>query len=197
LIDRYLEEVEADIVVGDSVAGARMLTEHLISLGHQRIAMINGPLSLSSARDRLRGFEETLRLHGIQPDPELIVMGNYTRSGGRRGMQQLLVLPAEKRPSAIFAGNNAICIGVIETLREAQLSVPQNMALVCFDDIEWVSTIYPFLTVVSQPARTFGTIAAQYLLDRLDGADSWQPRKTVLTPELIVRLSCGAQLNHK
>jgi LacI family transcriptional regulator len=68
------------------------------------------------------------------------------------------------------------------------------MALVCFDDLEWASEIYPFLTVVSQPARTFGTIAAQFLLERLASADGWQPRKVVLTPELIVRISCGAQL---
>jgi LacI family transcriptional regulator len=194
LIDRYLDDVAADVVIGDSVAGAQMLTEHLISLGHKRIAIVNGPMSLSSARDRFRGFTETMRRHGIRPDPKLIIESNYKRSGGQRAIQQLLTLSPEERPTAIFAGNNSLCVGIIEALRKAQLRVPEDYSLVCFDDIEWASAIYPFLTVVSQPARTFGTVAAQFLLDRLGSVDSWQPRKTVLMPEMIVRVSCGAQL---
>jgi LacI family transcriptional regulator len=194
LIDRYLDGVSADVVIGDSVAGARLLTEHLITLGHQRIAMINGPSSISSARDRLRGFVETLRAHGIEPDPQLIIESNYKRSGGYRAIQQLLALPGQP-PTALFAGNNSLCVGMVEALREAHYRIPEDIALVCFDDIEWASAIYPFLTVVSQPARTFGTIAAQFLLDRLDGSESWQPRKTILMPEMIVRVSCGAQLH--
>jgi LacI family transcriptional regulator len=192
LVDRYIDNVPADVVIGDSVIGARMLTEHLLKLGHQRIAMINGPRTVSSARDRQRGFEETLWDHGIEPVPALIKESNYRRSGGYQATQELLTLPPELRPTAIFAGNNAICIGTLKALREAQIQVPEDMALVCFDDLEWASEIYPFLTVVSQPARSFGTIAAQFLLERLTNADSWQPRKVVLTPELIVRLSCGA-----
>jgi LacI family transcriptional regulator len=119
---------------------------------------------------------------------------NYTREGGYRATQQLLTLQPEERPTAIFACNNFLGIGVIEALRDAQLEVPRDMAVVCFDDIEFASALHPFLTVLAQPARTFGSIATQLLLERLDGAETSLPHKVVLPPTLIVRASCGAQL---
>lgn len=194
LIDREIEGISADVVMGDSVGGARQLTEHLISLGHQRIALVNGQLDVPTARDRLRGYEDALRAHGIAPQPALQKECTYRRDGAHKGMRQLLALPPDQRPTAILAANNFIGIGVIETLREANLRVPEDIAVVCFDDIELASALDPFLTVASQPARTFGTIAAQFLFERLDHAAADQPRKVVLTPELIVRRSCGAQL---
>jgi LacI family transcriptional regulator len=193
LIDRDYEGTHADIVMGDSVGGARMLTEHLVKLGHRRIAIITGPLDLSTARDRLRGYEEVLGEHGIALDPSLIVQSTYKRDGGRDAARRLLALPPEARPSAVVAGNNFLGVGVIEALREAAVRVPDDMAVVCFDDIELASALTPFLTVVAQPARTFGTIAAQFLLDRLDGTDHPPRRKVVLPPELIVRVSCGSK----
>jgi len=106
----------------------------------------------------------------------------------------LLELPCERWPTAIFAGNNFLAIGVLEALREANVAVPDAMAVVSFDDIELASALHPFLTVVAQPARTFGTIAMQFLLDRLGGEEDAPPRKVVLPPELIVRRSCGVEL---
>jgi LacI family transcriptional regulator len=194
LIDRALEGVNADTVIGDSVGGARTLTQHLIKLGHRRIALVNGPLEVPTARDRQRGYLEALREYGIDPQPSLIVTSTYKRDGGYRAAQQLLALPPAQRPTAIFASNNFLGVGTIEALREAALAVPQDMAVVCFDDIELASAIYPFLTVVAQPARTFGTIAAQFLLERLEGSEPSPPRTVVLPPELIVRVSCGAAL---
>jgi LacI family transcriptional regulator len=192
LIDRTIDGVQADTVVGDSVGGARMLTEHLIGLGHRRIALINGSAEVSTARERRRGYVEGLRLHGIEAHPELIAEGNFKREGGRRAAKQLLALPPDERPTAILADNNFHAIGAIEVLRDAGVVVPDDMALVCFDDTELVSAIQPFLTVVSQPARTFGTIGMQFLLERLDGGETQPPRKVVLPPELTVRISCGA-----
>lgn len=193
LIDRTIEGVTADLVVGDNVGGARTLTEHLIGLGHQRIALINGSSEVSTARERRRGYLEALRLHGIEARPELIAEGDFKREGGVRGARRLLALPPEQRPTAIFADNNFHAIGAIEVLRENGLAVPDDMALVCFDDTELVSAIQPFLTVVSQPARTFGTIGMQFLLERIDGAETQSPRRVVLPPELTVRISCGAR----
>lgn len=194
LIDRAIEGVQADCVVGDSVGGARTLTHHLLTLGHRRIAMIHGPAAVQTAMDRRQGYEEALRAHGVAPDPTLMVEGNFKRDGGYRAARQLLALPLEQRPTAVFADNNFHAIGLIEALREAQLRVPDDMAVVCFDDIELASALHPFLTVAAQPARTFGTIAMQFLLERLDGAESPPPRKVVLPPEFIVRESCGARL---
>jgi len=194
LIDRAIEGVSADTVIGDSVGGARTLTEHLILLGHRRIALVNSAPEVPTARDRRSGYLQTLRTYGIEPRQELIIVGQYTRESGYQAARKLLALPPEQRPTAIFATNNFIGVGVIEALREAQLAVPEDIAVVCFDDIELASALAPFLTVAAQPARTFGTIAMQFLLERLDGGEVVPPRKVVLPPALIVRISCGAQL---
>jgi len=194
LIDRAIEGVAADVVMGDSVGGARMLTEHLIKLGHRRIALVNGSREVPTARDRLRGYEQALHTYGIELQPMLVVESNYKREGGYQAARELLALPQEHQPTAILAANNFLGVGVIEALRAAQVDVPHDIAVVCFDDLELASALYPFLTVVAQPARPFGTLAMQFLLDRLDGSETSPPRKVVLPPELIVRRSCGVHL---
>jgi len=194
LIDRDVEGIQADAVVGDSIGGARILTEHLIRLGHRRIGLVTGPLDVSTARDRLQGYQEALRTHSIEVDHTLVVESDYKRQGGFRAAHQLLALPSGQRPSAVVASNNFMGVGLIEALREARLKVPDDIAVVCFDDLELASALDPFLTVVAQPARTFGTVATQLLLERLGGAESLPRRKIVLPPELIVRVSCGARL---
>ncbi|GAC1384531.1 MAG: substrate-binding domain-containing protein [Herpetosiphon sp.] len=194
LIDRDVEGIESDIVEGDNILGSRVLTEHLLRLGHHRIALASGPHTVSTARDRRVGYEQALRAWQIKPDPLLLFESEYTRSGGRSSSEQLLQLPVEQRPTAIVAANNFLAIGVIEGLRAAHIDVPRDMAVVSYDDIELASALHPFLTVVAQPARTFGTIAMQFLLDRLDGNDDPSPRTVVLPPQLIVRESCGTGL---
>ncbi|MDQ5851701.1 MAG: LacI family transcriptional regulator, partial [Chloroflexota bacterium] len=184
LIDRDVEGVQADAVVGDSVGGARMLTEHLIALTHRRIGLVAGPLEVSTARDRLRGYQEALRAHHIALDGTLVVESDYKRQGGYRAAQQLLALPIGQRPSAVLASNNFLAVGVIEGLRAARVKVPEDIAVVCFDDLELASALDPFLTVAAQPARTFGTVATQFLLERLEGTESLPRRKVVLPPEL-------------
>jgi LacI family transcriptional regulator len=193
LVDRDVEGVASDTVIGDNIGGARTLTHHLLSHGHRRIALINGQRDVATARDRQRGYEQALRDYQLAPDPALIVESHYDRDGGFRAMQYLLALPAEQRPTAVFAANNFLAVGVIEALRAARLTIPDDMKLVAFDDIELVSAIYPFLTVMAQPVRSFGTIAAQFLFERLGGDGGPQVRRAVLTPQLIVRLSCGTQ----
>jgi LacI family transcriptional regulator len=97
-------------------------------------------------------------------------------------------------PTAIFAVNNIAVVGVVEAARARELDIPGDLALVCFDDIEHISRIYPFLTVMAQPAETFGTIAAQLLLDRLASRVAQRPRRVVLPADFIVRQSSGAAL---
>ncbi len=195
LIDRDLPGINADTVTGDNIAGAKLLIQHLLSLGHRRIALVNAASDISTNRDRQRGYEAALREQGIEPLPVLVSANSYRRDSAHRVVHELMELPPQQRPTALFAGNNVLAIGVIEALRAAQVKVPEDMAVVCFDDIELASALDPFLTVVAQPVRSFGTIAMQFLLERLQGEAEPQPRKVVLTPELIVRRSCGAQLN--
>ncbi len=105
-------------------------------------------------------------------------------------MQQLLAL--DERPTAVFTVNNLVGLGAIEAVRAANLEVPDDIALVCFDDIEYASRLYPFLTVMEQPAETFGTLSVQLLLERIERRAPERSRVVVLPAEFVVRRSCGA-----
>jgi LacI family transcriptional regulator len=192
LIDRTVPGVECDTVLGDSAGGARRLVEHLISLGHARIGFIVESDEVSTARDRRRGYEEALVAAGLPVDPNLVSHTTVDPDGGFEGMRQLLAL--EQRPTAVFTVNNLVALGAIEAVRDAGLEVPDNVALVCFDDIEYASRLYPFLTVMAQPAETFGTLGTQLLVERIEGRGPERSRLVVLPAEFIVRKSCGAHL---
>ncbi len=190
LVDRTVPRVESDVVVGDNVAGARGLVEHLTALGHRRIGFIVESDEVSTARERHQGYVEGLRTAGLQADSNLIVRASVDPGGGFEGMRRLLEL--ENRPTAVFTVNNLVALGAIEAVRANGLEVPDDVALVCFDDIEYASRMYPFLTVMAQPAETLGTLATQLLLDRVEGRAPRQRRVVVLAPEFVVRRSCGA-----
>ena len=190
LIDRTIRGVDADVVVGDNVGGARRLVEHLISLGHRRIGFIVESDDVSTARDRRAGYETALQGAGLPVDPRLVVRTTVDPAGGFDGMQRLLA--RDDRPSAVFTVNNLVALGAIEAVRAAGLEVPDDVALVCFDDIEFASRLYPFLTVMAQPAETLGSLGAQLLLERIDGRARYHGRTVVLPAEFIVRKSCGA-----
>jgi LacI family transcriptional regulator len=190
LIDRTVPGVESDVVLGDSVSGARQLVEHLVSLGHRRIGFIVESDEVSTARDRRRGYESALADAGIPIDPTLITNATVDPSGGYEGMRRLLEL--ENPPTAVFTVNNLVALGAIEAVRAAGLEVPDDVALVCFDDIEYASRLYPFLTVMEQPAEAFGTLGTQLLLDRIAGRSPERSRVVVLPAEFVMRKSCGA-----
>jgi LacI family transcriptional regulator len=190
LIDRTIPGVDCDVVLGDSTAGGRTLVEHLISLGHRRIGMIVEHENVSTARDRRAGYVAALERAGIALDPTLVVRVKADPQGGLEGMGTLLRL--EERPTAVFTVNNLVAIGAIEAVRAEGLEVPDDIALVCFDDIEYASRLYPFLTVMLQPAETFGTLGTQLLLDRIEGRRHDPTRMVVLPADFVVRKSCGA-----
>jgi LacI family transcriptional regulator len=193
LIDRSIAGFDGDLVQGDSLAGSRQLVEHLIDLGHRRIGMITEGLEVSTARDRLQGYRDALVGRGLPLDDALVANSSaIDPKVARESTLQLLDL--DDPPTAIFAVNNIAVVGVVEAARERELDIPRDLALVCFDDIEHVSRIYPFLTVMAQPAETFGTIATQLLIDRL-GSNVERRRRTVVLPaDFIVRQSSGAAL---
>ena len=190
LIDRVVAGVDADAVLGDSVGGARHLVEHLIGLGHRRIGLIVESDEVSTARDRRRGYEQALEQAGLPLLPELVVRSTVDPHGGFAGMQQLLGL--DDRPTAVFTVNNLVALGAVDAVRAAGLDVPRDVALVCFDDIEYASRLYPFLTVMMQPAQTLGTLGTQLLLERIQHRGPTRPRVVVLPAEFVVRRSCGA-----
>jgi LacI family transcriptional regulator len=192
LLDRHIDGWDVDSVCGDSISGARALVQHLIGLGHKRIAMISGPAGTSTAEDRVVGYLAALDAAGIPVDRRLIRRGEYRATVGQDLMAQ--VLDEGLAPTAVFAANNAIAIGVIAAMEERGLSVPHDIALVCYDDLPTASRFFPFLTVVAQPAYDMGVNAAQLLLSRLGSEVNLQPRQVVLPSRLVVRHSCGTTL---
>jgi LacI family transcriptional regulator len=193
VVDRCIDGWDTDTVQGDSLSGAHALAKHLIGLGHRRIAIISGPHNTSTAEDRVTGYCIALAEAGIASDPRLIKRGEFRTSSGEE--LAYLLLDENPRPTAIFAANNAIAMGVIDAAAKRGLRIPQDLALVCFDDLPSISHLFPFLTVVVQPVYEMGVNAAQLLLNRLDAAAPLDPRHIVLPTCMIVRYSCGAKLH--
>jgi LacI family transcriptional regulator len=191
LVDRTVSAVDADAVLGDSADGARRLVEHLLALGHRRIGFVVERDEVSTARDRRLGYEAALEAAGVPVDGALVAEASADPAGGFDGMSRLLEL--DERPTAVFTVNNLVAVGAIEAVRAAGLEVPDDVALVCFDDIEYASRLYPFLTVMEQPAETFGTLGTQLLLERVEQRGPERSRVVVLPGEFVVRKSCGAR----
>jgi LacI family transcriptional regulator len=192
LIDRRVDGFKADRVYGDSRTGARLLVDHLIGLGHRRIALINGPSTISSAQDRAAGYRESLEQHDIAVEDDLLFQGDFKQESGYRLTRQALA--GDPPPTAIFAANNFIALGVLQALYESGRRVPEDVALVCIDDVPFLSAIDPFLTVAAQPAYEMGEWAARLLIERLTTQRTARTREVVLAPQLIIRRSCGQEL---
>ncbi len=187
ILDRAVPGIESDIVLGDSKQGARNLVEYLIGLGHRRIALVNGSLDVSTARLRYEGYAEALQLHGISLDDELVVHKSYREYKDEDQLERLLKHAAP--PTAIFAANNFLAVGVINALRKRGIRVPEDMSVVCFDDLDLSSALEPFLTVAAQPAYQFGAMGIQLLVERIQGSAVPEPRKLILPSELVIRSS--------
>lgn len=181
---------DASYIDVDNVGGARMATEHLIRLGHRRIATIAGPMDTVAGQDRLTGYRQALETRRIPVPDELIVEGDFAESSGHAAAKQLL----PTSPTAIFAASDMMAIGALKAAREAGLQIPQDMALVGFDDVPLASLIEPALTTVRQPIERLGSMAVEILLDILEngGNGGSSTHRVVLPTELVVRASCGS-----
>jgi LacI family transcriptional regulator len=188
LLDRTLPDTDCDHVISDNVAGAKRLVEHLIAVGHRRIAHFTESDDVSTGRDRLEGYRQALEAANIPISEDLIFRTTTDRIGGYRAAQLMLHLDA--LPTAIFTVNNMTALGAVQALRERGLSVPEEIGLVCFDDVEHLAVLSPFLTVVDQPGETFGSLGAQLLFERISGKAGNRSRRIVLQADLIVRQSC-------
>jgi LacI family transcriptional regulator len=188
LIDRALPDVECDVVVSDNVNGARRLVDHLIAVGHRVIAHITDAEDTWTGRERLQGYREALAANGIEFRSELVVRTTVDRIGGFRAAQEILT--RHPLPTAIFTVNNMTAVGAMQALRERGMSVPEQMGLVCFDDVEHLVVLSPFLTVVDQPSETLGSLGAQLLLERMSGKANELARRITLKTDLVVRRSC-------
>jgi LacI family transcriptional regulator len=205
-IDRRLEGIACPAVLADNENGSYEAVSHLIGLGHRRIGIVVGLLGVTSTTERLRGYQKALAEHGLPFDKELVLPGKSKVESGREAALQLLALTA--RPSAIFATNNQMTIGVMRALHEQGVRCPDDMAVVGFDDFEWASAFRPLLTTVAQPVYDMGRVAAETLIERIrnkgetgdkggagvTGKADRAGAKQVITLgcTLVVRESCGA-----
>jgi LacI family transcriptional regulator len=189
VIDRRLDGWTVDSVRGDSVGGARSLIEHLLHLGHRSIAVITGPRGASTAEDRVAGYCLALRKAGLEFNPGFVSWGEFRVASGERLTAKLL--DDGLHPDAIFAANNLIALGVLECLLKRGLRVPQDIALVCFDEMADAARLFQFFTVASQPAYEIGAAAATQLIDRIQGVVVGPPREQILPAHLALRYSCG------
>jgi LacI family transcriptional regulator len=186
VLDRRFPLKEIDLVRCDSVGGAYDLTKHLLEFGHRHIALITGRENHTTASDRVEGYLKALDEAGLS-DTQQIIWGEYTQQSGYENTVQ--IIQSHPRPTAIFAANNFIAIGMMRALRDAGLRVPEDMSVVAFDDLPAAITIDPFFTVAAQPAYEMGRKATELLLSRLenDGPEGYQ--EIVLPVEIIVRKS--------
>ncbi|MFC4565882.1 LacI family DNA-binding transcriptional regulator [Nocardiopsis mangrovi] len=176
-----------DIVRSDDAAGVASVVHHLVERGYRRIAFINGEETAEPGRLRIAGYRLGLSEAGLAYDSRLVHTGTFTRDGGMTGAEALL--RGDARPDAIVCANDLIAVGAMDALRRRGLSIPGDIALTGYDDIEAAALLSPSLTTVHNPAREIGRSCARLLLDRLaDGYDG-PPRDVVLPNRLIPRES--------
>lgn len=183
------EDPQVSFVDVDNVAGAYTAVTHLVRLGRRRIALITGPSGSLAAEDRKRGYLNALLERWVPVNEGLIVHGDFTATSSYQAMQRLL--PYE--PDAVFVASDSMALGAMRALREAGKRVPDEVALVGFDDLPQAATSDPPLTTIRQPIQRTGLLAVEMLIDILEnGADP--PRRVILPTELVIRASCGSGL---
>jgi DNA-binding LacI/PurR family transcriptional regulator len=189
-IDLSPGDLSVDLVTVANARGARAAVRHLINLGHTRIGLISGPLHFSTAQERRAGYEQELTAAGLPLGADLVQLGAFREAGGHAAMRALLDLP--EPPTAVFVANNLMTLGAIKAIHERGLRIPDDVAIIGFDDMPWADSLQPPLTVVAQPTYELGATAARLLLARLREPE--RPiRRIVLETALVVRSSCGAK----
>jgi LacI family transcriptional regulator len=183
-----LDEPARMVVTNDSL-GAAEAARHLAELGHTRVAFISGPDSFRSSHERGRGFAEGLAEHGLKLDPAYVRRGAYTFESGVAAAADLLAL--SNPPTAIFAGNDEMAIGVMKAARDRGLDVPFDLSIVGFDDLPMASRVWPNLTTVRLPVRDMGRMAAEKLTARSRGLDPTALDQPEIIPSLVVRDSAA------
>jgi LacI family transcriptional regulator len=195
LYGRYPADDVSYVTVDDRVSACNVVS-HLLRIGHKRVGTIAGPQHMFEAQDRLAGYFDALRDFGLPKSPELVVEGDWSEASGYAAMRRLLAANAD----AVFAANDSMALAALRALKEQGVRVPEDIALVGFDDIPAAAAADPPLTTVRQPIRRLGEVATQTLLELIE-QPSGPPRRVILPTELVVRSSCGstgdAERNHR
>jgi len=187
-------DLAADAVLVDNVTGARRGVEHLIRLGHRNIAIIMMGRGVPTHLERLEGYRRALAEYGIDARPDFVQQTEPTMADAYSVTLQLLA--SADPPTAIFATNARLTLGVMAAINSRGLSCPEDISVVGHDGLDWQTVFRPRLTIVEQPASLMGTRAAEMLVQRITGVLGGDPRRIVLNPELVVRESCGVYREH-
>ena len=171
----------------DNLQGGTQATLHLLRLSRKRVATVTGPQNMVPGLDRYQGYLSALSERNIPFQPELVAEGDFTEAGGYMAMRQLL--PAN--PDAVFAASDMMAQGAIRAIKEAGLRVPEDIAVIGYDDMPSAPLFDPPLTTIRQPVQKLGMLAVETLIDIIQHPNG-SPRRILLSPELIIRTSCGA-----
>jgi LacI family transcriptional regulator len=186
-LDRPLQGLENDCAIVENEPGAFAATDHLIQHGRRRIAFLGGSESIFTYAMRLEGYRRAMAAAGAA---EMINLVNPTVEGALADTRRLLT--GRHRPDAILCVNNRVTVGALTALVQMGVTIPDELALVGFDDFELADVFHPPLTMVRQPAIALGMNAATLLIDRIEGRETGAPRTIVLPVELMIRDSCGS-----
>ena len=188
-IDRSPGGLEVDLVCSNNREGMRQAVNHLLSLGYREVALLNGPEGINVTRERLGGYEDALRSAGVGVREGLIIHSDFRQQGGYEAMGRFLDMG--RPPRSVVVANNLMTLGALQAIHERGVRIPEDIAVVCFDDMPWAISLRPPLTAVAQPAEELGAAAAQLLLERLKNPQRLV-RQVILPTRLMVRASCGA-----
>ncbi len=186
-VDRGLTGKDVDVVVVNNRDGAYVAVDHLIKSGYKRIAYISGQKQIPSSKYREMGYRDAIEDNGMQVDVELIKYGDSKHGSGVELCEELL--SGANPPDAIFTGNNLITLGALETIHKRELRIPEDVAIVGFDDMMWSISLNPPLSAVRQPAYEIGKRACELLIQRISDPKR-SPIQMTLNTKLILRKSC-------
>jgi LacI family transcriptional regulator, galactose operon repressor len=189
LVNRFSDEGEDPFVGSDDLLGGQLATEHLLELGHTRIGHLAGKQVVSTGVLRRRGYLAAHALAGLPADPRLIVEAGYTEEGGIEAARRLLTL--DDPPTAVFAVTDLVALGAAGVARDLGLRIPEDLAIVGYNDIPLASRVSPGLTTMHVPIQEFGSVAVRLLMEQLE-SDAAGGRRVRFTPELVVRESTVA-----
>ncbi len=190
-VDREVPGLAVDTVTLDNTVAAQLAAEHLLEHGHSMIACIGGPPHLPNTVQRVNGYRQALQLRGIQPQEDLVRTTEFTIGGGYEAGKRLL--GDGLRPTAIVTGDDQIAVGVLHAARDLGIDVPQELAVVGFDDTFVAKICSPRLTTIAQPVAEISRLAISRLLERINGTISSPHRRKALPGRLVVRESCGCK----
>jgi len=185
LLDRCFNDLETNSVVVDNYGGSNQATKYLIEQGHTRIAIIQGLINTSTNSERVNGYKDALKECGIPIDSKLIVGDDFRKDNGY--IETKLLLSTSDSPSAIFTMSDLITLGALEAIEESDFTIPDDVSIISYDDIDFAPFLKAPLTAVRQPKETMGKVAVKLLIENIKSKGKNAKQKIVLKPELVIR----------